>query len=69
MQRVALSCSLSVLLVGGSVDFPKAGPSFAHAADKDASRAIAGTVQHQNLRRVDQATVHVRDQEGNMVAK
>lgn len=69
MGRVALSCSLSVLLVAGAVEFPNALSSFAYAADGDASRTIAGTVQHQNLRRVDQATVQVRDQEGNMVAQ
>ncbi len=67
MRQVALSCSLSVLLVAGNGEFR--GPSSARAGDEDPSRAIAGTVQHQNLRRVDQATVQVRDQEGNMVAQ
>ena len=65
MGRVAVSCSLSVLLVAGGVEFPNA----AYAADEDPSRTIVGTVQHQNHRRVDQATVQVRDQEGNMVAQ
>ena len=69
MGRVAVSCSLSVLLVAGGVEFPNAVSSFAYAADEDPSRTIVGTVQHQNHRRVDQATVQVRDQEGNMVAQ
>lgn len=69
MGRVAVSCSLGVLLLAGGVESPNAGPSFAYAEDGDPSRTIAGTVQHQNLRRVDQATVQVRDQEGNTVAQ
>src|SRR4029453_9192553 len=69
MGRVAVSCSLSVLLVTGGVEFPNAVSSFAYATDEDPSRTIVGTVQHQNHRRVDQATVQVRDQEGNMVAQ
>ena len=69
MGQFAVSCSLSVLLVAGGVECVVAGASLAHAADGDASRTIAGTVQHQNLRRVDQATIQVRDQEGNMVAQ
>jgi len=69
MGRVAVSCSLSVLLVAGGIEFPNTVSSPAYAADEDPSRTIVGTVQHQNLRRVDQATVQVRDQEGNMVAQ
>src|ERR1044072_2610627 len=68
MGRVAVSCSLGVLLGAGGIEFNTVS-SFAYAADEDPSRRIVGTVQHQNLRRVDQATVQVRDQEGNMVAQ
>ena len=39
-----------------------------HAADNEA-RTIAGLVQSQDLRRVDQAIVQVRDQEGNVVTQ
>jgi len=39
-----------------------------YAADNEA-RTIAGLVQSQDLRRVDQAIVQVRDQEGNVVAQ
>jgi outer membrane receptor for ferrienterochelin and colicins len=40
----------------------------AYAADNEAP-TIAGLVQSQDLRRVDQAIVQVRDQEGNVVAQ
>ena len=39
-----------------------------YAADNEAP-TIAGLVQSQDLRRVDQAIVQVRDQEGNVVAQ
>ena len=38
-----------------------------YAADQDLSATITGTVQNQDLRRVDQAIVQLRDQEGNLV--
>jgi len=38
-----------------------------HAADADPARTIVGSVQNQDLGRVDQALVQVRDQEGNVV--
>jgi outer membrane receptor protein involved in Fe transport len=41
----------------------------AHAADSGPSSIITGTVQNQDLRRVDQAIVQVRDQEGSVVAQ
>jgi len=43
--------------------------SFVHAAEVHALRPITGSVQNQDLRRVDQAIVQVRDQEGNIVAE
>ncbi len=39
-----------------------------YAADNE-TRTIAGLVQSQDLRRVDQAIVQARDQEGNVVAQ
>jgi hypothetical protein len=39
------------------------------AAAKDSGGIIVGTVQGQDLRRVDQAMVQVRDQEGNLVVQ
>ena len=39
------------------------------AAEDDETRTITGLVQSQDLRRVDQAIVQVRDQEGNVVAQ
>ena len=43
--------------------------TFAHAAEGDALSPIRGAVQNQDLRRVDQAIVQVRDQEGTVVAQ
>jgi hypothetical protein len=41
----------------------------ANGADGDPARTVTGTVQNQDLRRVDQAIVHIRDQEGNVVTQ
>src|SRR5262245_57996981 len=40
-----------------------------HAAEGEEKRTVTGAVQTQDLRRVDQAIVQVRDQEGNVVAQ
>lgn len=45
------------------------GLSPAHAAEGGPSGTISGTVQNQDLRRVDQVIVQVRDQEGSLVAQ
>jgi hypothetical protein len=44
-------------------------PPSAHAAEGDALRTISGVVQHQDLRRVGQAFVEIKDQEGNLVTR
>ena len=65
MRRVTVWYSfLVVSLLGGMVN---GGQDQAYAEEGDRSRTIVGTVQNQDLRRVDQATVQVRDQEGNLV--
>jgi outer membrane receptor for ferrienterochelin and colicins len=65
MRRVTVWYSfLVVLLVGWAVS---GGEDHVYAEEGDSSRTIVGTVQNQDLRRVDQATVQVRDQEGNLV--
>ena len=69
MRRAALSYLFGVLLLTGSLWFSNGGLPFAYAADVDPSHTIVGTVQNQDLRRVDQATVQVRDQEGNLVTQ
>lgn len=51
-----------VLLLAGAV-------SHAQVSESDVAGTITGTVQNQDLRRVDQAIVQVRDQEGNVVAE
>ena len=43
--------------------------TFAQATEGDALRIISGVVQNQDLRRVDQAIVQVKDQEGNVVTQ
>ena len=44
MGRVAVSCSLSVLLVAGGVEFPNALSSFAYAADGDPGRTAKDVI-------------------------
>ena len=41
----------------------------AHATSDDPARTITGTVQYQDQRRAGQATVQIRDQEGQVVAE
>lgn len=41
----------------------------AHATSDDLARTITGTVQYQDQRRAGQATVQIRDQEGQVVAE
>ena len=68
MRRAALSRAIGVALLAGNVWLLDGEPSSTYAADNDLFQ-VTGTVQHQDLRRVDQAIVHVRDQEGNLVAQ
>src|SRR5262245_17207659 len=68
MQRAVLSWAIRVVLLAGSAWLLGGGPSSTYAADNDLFQ-VAGTRQHQDLRRVDQAAVNVRDQEGNLVAQ
>ncbi|HSF69079.1 MAG TPA: TonB-dependent receptor [Nitrospira sp.] len=63
---VSSSCLLVFFQLGLVVG---AGMEDSHAADIDPSHTIVGTVQNQDLRRVDQASVQVRDQEGNLVGQ
>ena len=54
-------------LVAGVLWLTWGSPSIVHAVESDELHLIKGTVQSQDLRRVDQAIVQVRDQEGNIV--
>ncbi|HMU54136.1 MAG TPA: TonB-dependent receptor [Nitrospira sp.] len=56
---VSLSCVLSGTWPAASL----------HAENTPPTRVITGAVQNQDLRRVDQAIVEVRDQEGNVVTQ
>jgi hypothetical protein len=69
MRRVAVSRSLGIFLLVGSLSVHEGAVSPTCAADNDLTQTIIGTVQDQDLRRVDQAIVQVRDQEGTMVAQ
>ena len=69
MRRAALSRSFGIVLLVGSLYVPPGAVSLTYAADSDLTQTIIGTVQDQDLRRVDQAIVQVRDQEGTMVAQ
>jgi outer membrane receptor for ferrienterochelin and colicins len=69
MRRAAVSRSFGIVLLVGSIYVPQGMGSLTYAADNDLTQTIIGTVQDQDLRRVDQAIVQVRDQEGTMVAQ
>jgi outer membrane receptor for ferrienterochelin and colicins len=58
-----LGVIVMMIMIGAQV------PPSAQAAEGDALRPISGAVQNQDLRRVDQAIVQVRDQEGTVVAQ
>ncbi len=45
------------------------GMPFGYAAEGEPTGAVSGIVQNQDLRRVDQAIVQIRDQEGNVVTQ
>src|SRR4029079_7252977 len=68
MRQATLSWALGVVLLAGNSWLLDGGPSSTYAADDEVFR-VAGTVQHQDLRRGDQAILHVRGQEGNLVAQ
>ena len=57
---------ISILAV--VISYVSSAGDVVYAADNE-PRTIAGLVQSQDLRRVDQAIVQVRDQEGNVVAQ
>ncbi|MGQ0695420.1 MAG: TonB-dependent receptor [Nitrospiraceae bacterium] len=58
-RLLSILLSISVVLWWGTVS--------AQASESDMAGTITGTVQYKDLRRVDQAIVQVRDQEGNIV--
>ena len=69
MRRGAACYGCGVVLMTG-VGWLIASQTFlSTAAAKDSGGIIVGTVQGQDLRRVDQAMVQVRDQEGNLVVQ
>ena len=59
-------CHLCVGLIVGILIGNGGGLSPAHAAE-DAAKTIRGSVQNQDLRRVGQVVVEVKDQEGTVV--
>lgn len=63
-------CALCCAVAAGSVYWGVVGSEVARAEDRSRSQnpIIVGEVRNQDLRRVPQATVQVRDQEGNLVA-
>src|SRR5688572_29855006 len=69
MRRGAACYGCGVVLMTG-VGWLIASQTFLNTATaKDSGGIIVGTVQGQDLRRVDQAMVQVRDQEGNLVVQ
>ncbi len=68
-MRRAILRSAGVVVLAASLYSLEGMGSFGYAADGDPSHTIVGTVQNQDLRRVDQVTVLVRDQEGNLITQ
>jgi len=67
MQRVTV---FHVFVVGLLLGWGVSGRTeYGYAQDEEGTHTVVGTVQNQDLRRVDQAIVQVRDQEGNMVVQ
>ena len=68
MQRAVVARFFVVWLLTGVLSIGWGGLSGIQAADGDPLNAIRGTVQTQDLRRVSQATVEVKSQEGTVMA-
>src|SRR6476646_10452684 len=68
MRQATLSWAIGVVLLAGNIWLLDGGPSSTYAADDEVFR-VAGSDKHQDLRRVDQAIVHVREQGGNLVGE
>ena len=63
MLQVLCVWSLAIAVLGTSTYVPSV-----HAADERSPHTIRGTVQNQDLRRVPQAVIEVKDQEGDLVS-
>ena len=68
-MRRAVSAFICALEIVGFSLWLGSGLQAVYAADGESTGSISGIVQNQDLRRVDQAIVQVRDQEGNVVSQ
>lgn len=68
MQRAVFFRIAQVCLTATIVSVASGHPSFVGAAENEHSTTITGTVQNQDLRRVPQAVIEVKDQEGVLVS-
>jgi hypothetical protein len=68
MQRAVFSRGFTMWLLAAAISIAWGGVSPLHAGDGDRSNTISGTVQNQDLRRVPQAVIEVKDQEGGLVS-
>lgn len=59
-------CAIGPLVLGLSLCW--GAFSFTHASEASSRKTVSGLVQNQDLRRVSQATVELKDQEGSIVA-
>src|SRR5690348_10142630 len=67
MRRMSVFNSVFIVTLLGCVVVSV--EDYGYAEEGDPSHIVSGTVQNQDLRRVDQALVQVRDQEGNLVVE
>jgi hypothetical protein len=68
MQRAAILRAFTVWFVMMGASVMVGIPPHVDAADGDPATTIKGTVQNRDLRRVPQAVIEVKDQEGNLVS-
>ena len=68
MQRAIVTCVVWVCLLTVVLPVLWGGLPRVHAADSEQLGTIKGTVQNQDLRRVPQAVIEVKDQEGGLVS-
>ena len=69
LQREVVMRLFCVWLLATALSISWGGLSRLHAADGDQLNTIKGIVQSQDLRRINQAIVQVRDQEGTIVTQ
>src|SRR4051794_17567058 len=67
-MRRSISANVGIRLLIQTMSLFAVITSFVYAADRDQVNSVTGIVQNQDLRRVPQATIELKSQEGTIVA-